>query len=117
MEQTAEHHTVILTDDSYTAEVKEFQGVVLVDYWAEWCPPCHVMAPRIEELAVKYAGNPHVKIAKLDVEAQAKAAMDERVMSLPTFRVFKAGAVVDEAVGAMPIENLVQLIEKNIQAA
>lgn len=116
MEETAVH-PVTLTDANYNDEVKKFPGVVLVDYWAEWCPPCHIMAPHIDTLAAKYAKNEKVKIGKMDADANGNTTMEERVMSLPTFKLFVNGEVVDEVVGAVAIDQLDQMISKNLGAA
>ncbi len=119
MEET--HATIELTDATFTSEVKTFSGIVLVDFWAEWCGPCRVMSPRIEELAQKYAGNPMVKVAALDVDANQETSMEYRVMSLPTFKVFRSGQVVDEMIGSAPVTELenmiIRLLPKEAAAA
>lgn len=117
MEETAASHVVQLTDATYDAEVRQFPGLVLVDYWADWCHPCHIMAPRVEELAAKFARNDQVKIAKLNVDEHAQTAMDERVMSLPTFKLFKGGELIDEMVGAGSPDALEQFLMKHVGSA
>ena len=106
------HAAITLTDASFTAEVTEFKGVVLVDFWAAWCGPCQMMAPRIEELAKNYAGNGKVKVGKLNVDEQEQTGMKLRIMSLPTFKVFLNGEEVDEVIGATSQQTLEQVIEK-----
>ena len=106
----SQHSAIELTDATFTSEVKTFSGLVLVDFWAEWCGPCRVMAPRIEELAQKYAGNPMVKIGKLDVDANQETSMEYRVMSLPTFKIFRNGQVVDEMIGSAPITEIENML-------
>lgn len=94
------HAAVTLTDANFQEEVLNFSGLVLVDFWAGWCGPCIAMAPIVEKLAAKYAGNPQVKVAKLDVDAQMETSQAYRILSLPTFKVFINGQPVSEMVGA-----------------
>jgi thioredoxin 1 len=121
MEDTAQtpqaHAYVEATDANYEQEVLQFPGVVLVDYWADWCHPCHAMAPHVEALAAEYAGRDDVKIVKIDVDTNEATAMQERVMSLPTFKIFKNGAVVDEMIGAGGSEALKAFLVRNLPAA
>ncbi len=119
MEETTESvsQAVHLTDANFAAEVLNFKGVVLVDFWAEWCGPCHVMGPRVDELAAKHAGNEQVKIAKLDVDSNEETSMEQRVLSLPTFKLFKDGEVIDELIGSAPPEVLEQMLTRNLPAA
>lgn len=115
MDET-KHLALDVTDATYEAEIKGHQGVVLVDFWAAWCGPCHVMAPHIEAIAEKYKDNDQVKVAKVDVDANTAIAQTEMVMSLPTFKVFVNGEPVEMAIGVQPKENLEQLIEKHLKA-
>jgi thioredoxin 1 len=73
---------------------------VLVDFWAEWCPPCHRLAPVLEELAAEYEGR--VRIVKLDVDANPDTTRTYGVLSMPTLTVFRKGEVVSQVVGAQP---------------
>src|SRR4051812_15936081 len=107
-----EHAAITLTDANFDQEVMKFPGVVFVDFWAAWCGPCLLMAPRIEELARKYASNPNVKIAKMDVDAELQTSQALRILSLPTFKVYVNGQEVDEFVGAVNIEVLDQIITR-----
>jgi thioredoxin 1 len=106
-----------LTDATYAKEVSQFAGLVLVDYWAAWCTPCKAMEQPIEELATKYQDNPAVKIVKLNVDENEQTAMDERVLSLPTFKLFRGGEVIDELIGAVPGERLDQMITRHLAPA
>ena len=112
---TTEHAAVTLTDANFAAEVKNFKGVVLVDFWAGWCQPCLMMAPMVEELAKKYAGNAQVKVAKLDVDANTATSQEYSVMSLPTFLVYVNGQDVASVIGAGPVTRLDAAIQKGLQ--
>jgi len=102
-----------LTDQNFTEEVEQFLGVVLVDFWAAWCGPCRVMSPRIEELAQKYAGNEQVKVGSLDTEEQEHVTEKFHILSLPTFKIFANGQIVDEVIGLCPIT----MLEERVNAA
>jgi thioredoxin 1 len=119
MDDTTQPQSAVveLADSNFENEVDGFPGLVLVDFWADWCTPCHIMKPRVDELAQKYQGNPQVKIASLDVDLNEEIAMRERVMSLPTFKLFKGGQVIDELVGATSAEALEGMITRNLQPA
>ncbi|MDA1079755.1 MAG: thioredoxin [bacterium] len=85
---------------------------VLVDFYAEWCGPCKLAAPVIEELAIEYAGK--AVIAKVDVDAENKLAQDHRVMSIPTVIVFKNGKEVDRMTGFAGKDGYVKMITKAV---
>src|SRR6266566_3157629 len=87
----------ILTDANFDQEVLKSATPVLVDFWAEWCAPCKMIAPLLEELAVEY--DVKVKIAKVNVDAHQGLAAQFRVVSIPTLLFFKNGQVVDQIVG------------------
>lgn len=93
-------HTVELTDDTFPVVVEQGKGLVLVDFWAEWCGPCRILAPSLEQLAERYHGQ--AVIAKLDVDANPKVPMQFNVRSIPTVLFFKDGKHVDTVVGAVP---------------
>lgn len=86
---------IALDDQNFNAEVA--QGVVLVDFWAPWCPPCRMIAPVIEELAADYEGR--AKIAKVNIDDNQVAAAQFAVRSIPTLLIFKDGKLVDTLVG------------------
>ena len=83
-----------LTSNDFKTEVLESDSPVLVDFWAEWCGPCKVIAPVIEELALDYDGK--VKFGKLNVDDHNQVASEYGVRSIPTLLVFKNGAVVNQ---------------------
>lgn len=88
------------TDANFQKEVLESDIPVLVDFYADWCGPCKMIAPIVEELAGEYNGK--VKIGKLNIDQEANTTDKYRVMSIPTLIVFKNGAPVDTIVGAVP---------------
>ncbi len=103
---------VKLTDANFEQEVLKASGPVLVDFYADWCGPCRMMAPVVEQIANEYAGK--IKVCKLDVTANANTSSRFNVMSIPTLIVFKGGKVADTQVGALPKEMLKQKLEKVI---
>lgn len=89
-----------VTDQTFDAEVLASKEPVLVDFWAEWCPPCHTIAPFLDELSAELDGR--VKIVKLDADDNPSTVARYGVRSLPTLMVFKGGEPVDLRIGAMP---------------
>jgi thioredoxin 1 len=89
---------VTVSDDSFTEDVLKSSAPVLVDFWAEWCGPCRMVAPVLEEIAAEKAGR--LRVAKLDVEANPETARDFQVVSIPTMILFKDGSPVKRIVGA-----------------
>ena len=101
-----------VTDADFAREVEQHEGVTIVDFWAEWCGPCHMVAPIVEDIAQEYDGR--VKVAKLDVDANQSTAMRFDVRSIPSILVFKNGQHVDTIVGAVPKAHLVEKIEQHL---
>ena len=93
------HQTVHVTDASFTSEIEQANGLVLVDFWASWCGPCQIVAPILEQLAGEYAGR--AKVTKLDVDANQRTAMRFNVRSIPSILFFKNGQHVDTVIGAV----------------
>jgi len=109
-----------ITNENFEEEITKFPGVVLVDFWAVWCGPCIKMTPIIADLVKKYADNPNVRIAQLNVDEAQEAQEPFHVLSIPTFIVFANGQPVGSTIGAQPAAPLVQLIEdalKNLAPA
>ncbi len=99
-----------VTDDSFEQEVLKSNTPVLVDFWAEWCGPCKMIAPILDEIALEFDGR--VKVAKVDVDANNKTAGRYNIMSIPSLLFFKNGQLVDQIVGAMPKSQLASRLEK-----
>ena len=100
---------VVLTKENFEQEVLKADKPVLVDFWAEWCGPCQMMLPVIEELAKEQT---EIKVCKVNVDEQMELARQYRVMSIPTFLVFKNGEIIAQTLGAQRKEKLLGLIRK-----
>ncbi len=100
--------TTVITKDNFPAEVLDFSGTVLIDFWADWCAPCRMLSPIIDEVA---DGNPQVKVGKVNVDQQQELAAQFGVMSIPTLVVFKNGQKAGESVGLIPKEQVENLIK------
>lgn len=103
---------VTLTDATFETEVVQSEQPVLVDFWAPWCGPCHMVAPVIEALAEEYDGK--AKIAKLNVDENPQISQRFNVRSIPTLMVFKDGELVETAIGARPKAQLEQLLDQYV---
>ena len=103
---------VTLTDENFEEEVVSCDVPVLVDYWAEWCGPCKMVGPLVEELAEEFSEK--LKVGKLDVDQNKLSASRQNVMSIPTLLIFKEGSVVAQQVGALSKSQLTDFIKSNI---
>lgn len=97
-----------LTDENFDDNIKE--GVTLVDFWAEWCGPCKMIAPVLEEISEE---KPQYKIAKLNVDENAIKPVEFSIRSIPTLYIFKDGQVVDTLVGALPKASIIQKLNQH----
>ena len=100
---------VQVSDSTFDAEVLKSNVPVLVDFWAEWCGPCRMVAPVVEEVAKQYKGR--IKVAKVDVDQNQKIATQYSIRSIPSLYVFKGGRVVEQIVGAVPKHQIVSVID------
>lgn len=103
---------VEITDATFSEEVLKSDKPVLIDFWAEWCGPCKIIAPVVEELAKEYDGK--LKVGKIDVDSNQNVAGQYGIRSIPTLLVFKGGRVVDQIVGAVPKKILAEKVSKHL---
>ncbi len=110
-----ESRYVTLTEDNFEPEVLQSTGPVLVDFWADWCAPCHRIAPVIEELARKFEGK--AKVAKLNVDEHSELAGQFGIRSIPALLFFRDGVVVDQVVGVAPAETVAEKLDALVAGA
>ncbi len=101
-----------VTDATFASEVLESDVPVLVDFWADWCTPCLMLAPTLDELAAEYAGR--LTIARLNVDDSEQVARELGVMSIPTLILFKEGEPVMRQVGLIPVQQLKNHIQEHM---
>ena len=103
---------VYVTDDSFEDEVINSADAVLVDYWADWCGPCKMIAPVLDEIADEYAGK--VKVAKLNIDENPNTPPKYGIRGIPTLMLFKGGTVEATKVGAVSKGQLTAFIDANL---
>jgi len=103
---------VYLTDDSFEEEVLQSEEAVLVDYWADWCGPCKMIAPVLEEIADEYEGK--IKVAKLNIDENSGTPPKYGIRGIPTLMLFKGGNVEATKVGALSKSQLTAFIDSNL---
>lgn len=106
------NNIVHVSDASFEADVLQSEIPVLVDFWAEWCGPCKMIAPILDEIADEYAGK--IKICKVDVDSNSETAAKFNVRGIPTLLVFKNGAVEATKVGALSKGQLTEFVDSLI---
>ncbi|HYG32598.1 MAG TPA: thioredoxin TrxA [Methylophilaceae bacterium] len=109
---TMSEHITHLSDDAFEQEVLQSQIPVLVDYWAEWCGPCKMIAPILDEISKEYAGR--LKVAKLNIDENQQTPPKYGIRGIPTLMLFKNGNVEATKVGALSKSQLTAFIDSNI---
>ncbi len=104
--------TKTITDDSFSADVLESKGLVLVDYWAEWCGPCKQIAPALEEISAEMEGS--LTITKLNIDENPATPGSYGVRGIPTMMLFKDGEIAATKVGALPKNKIIEWINESI---
>lgn len=103
---------VQLTDDSFESDVLKASGLVLVDFWAEWCGPCKMIAPLLNDIAEEYQDS--VTVGKLNIDQNAGTPPKYGIRGIPTLLLFKEGNIVDTKVGALSKTQLKEFIDNNL---
>lgn len=101
---------VVITKDNFESEVTNSDVPVLLDFWADWCMPCKMVAPVLEELAKEYDGK--LKIGKVDVDQNQELAARYNIVSIPTLLLVKGGEVVKQQIGAVPRGQIEQMLKE-----
>jgi thioredoxin 1 len=103
-----------VTDNSFQAEVIEASQSqpVMVDFWADWCRPCHMLAPTVAEIAQDYAGR--LKVVKLNVDENVNSAGRFNIRGIPTLLIFKGGQVAEQIVGAVPKDQISKVVDRHL---
>jgi thioredoxin 1 len=103
-----------VTDGNFDAEVLTASSSqpVMVDFWAEWCRPCHMLAPTVAEIAQDYAGK--LKVMKLNVDEAMNSAARYNIRGIPTLLVFKNGQMVEQIVGAVPKDQITKALDRHL---
>ena len=105
-------HPVAVTDGTFQAEVLDAETPVLVDFWAEWCQPCKMIAPHLEKIAEEQEGK--LKVAKVNADENQRLMSQFKIRGIPTLILFKDGEPVETLVGFMPEKQILAKVEKHI---
>ncbi len=105
-------NTRTFADASWDQDVLNSETPVLVDFWAEWCPPCRAIGPTVDSIAADYAGR--VKVGKLNVDENGATSMRYNVRSIPTLLLFKGGKVVEQKVGAVGKTDVQKMLDAHV---
>jgi thioredoxin 1 len=103
-----------VTDTNFQADVIDASNSqpVMVDFWAEWCRPCHMLAPTVAEIAQDYAGR--IKVVKLNVDENVNSAGRFNIRGIPTLLIFKGGQVAEQIVGAVPKDQISKAVDRHL---
>ena len=104
-------NTLTFTDADFDTDVLNSDVPVLVDFWAEWCGPCRMMSPTVDQVATEYAGK--VKVGKLDVDSNQQTAYRYGIRGIPTILLFKGGQIVEQKVGAIGKPEFQKMLDKH----
>ena len=104
--------TTTFTDSNFEQEVLKAEVPVLVDFWAEWCGPCRMLGPTVDEVATEYKGR--VKVGKVDVDHNMGIAGRYQIRGVPTLLLFKEGKVVQQSVGAVPKSEIKRMLDAQL---
>jgi thioredoxin 1 len=108
----AQKDTLTFTDAGFESEVLTSDVPVLVDFWAEWCPPCRAIGPTVDQVATEYSGK--VKVGKLDVDSNEGTAARYGVRSIPTLMLFKGGKIIEQRTGAIGKPEFQTMLDKHL---
>ena len=111
----ASNNILTLTSSNFDDETKKACEPILVDFWAEWCGPCRIVAPVLEQIAVDYKGR--ARVGKVNVDEHSGIAARYGVQSIPTLLLFKQGKVVEQYIGATSKDVLIKLLDKHLENA
>ncbi len=100
------------TSANFKEEVKDYEGVALVDFWAPWCGPCQMVGPVLENVANEMGKK--VKVGKVNVDEEGALAQEYQIMSIPAVFVFKDGEVVERLIGAMAMDSYTEAINRHL---
>ena len=103
---------VTLDERNFDETLAVAGGVMMVDFWAEWCRPCHMLAPTVAEIAQDYSGK--LKVVKLNVDENVNAAGRFNIRGIPTLLIFKGGQVAEQIVGAVSKEQITKALERHL---
>ncbi len=106
-------NVLTFSDASFDSDVLKSEVPVLVDFWAEWCGPCKMMAPTVDQIATEYNGK--LKVGKVDVDSNGGTAMRYNIRGIPTLLLFKDGRVVDSRVGAVGKSEVLKMLAPHVQ--
>lgn len=103
---------ITVTNNNFKTEIIDSEIPVVADFWAEWCPPCRMLAPTLEKLSEKYKDK--IKVVKIDVDNETELAQQFNIASIPTILIFKQGQIVKQQIGVLPQQALENLIREVI---